>query len=500
MFLSTNQFSIAELHSSARSLRYHSNMRHNALINHSDRLLLTQHPKRDVVHVAIPRILLGLTTSSPMSSVRLNVVMFMVICASSLTRLGFASLRTASDGSAGRSIKDFISLKIGRTSKPSWWYYTGWMRNPLTGAPVVGIEGVEAIQSVACAPRDTDSGNSRLGSLEQSFLSKKLLAFVDRDNKTQTVTSYRVRRLSPRRQVSPATIYSEKVTLRNDSSGKACVQLEWPGSHRILQTNKIVFNHAPETTLLDGLLGRKKLSVANYISGDSTTSKRKTSFSWRKWVSFGPASDTYSSGRSQEYYTIDSNVAGAAHIHDLPELTDTTTAQLSNNASTVAVGTGALRPNLYRPGKFSLSKAWRSWSAAKPEAVLTYRRYGEAPPWFAVGQPCIVELTGYRYSSRQGLPAHVRELVYRVDPSFFDFSVPVPPCNSTVTTNIAGNNTLSSPVGAAAMPPLPPRRSASDIMTLEWFALQKDPADAYTPWFRQATEGLKAWVRHSRSN
>jgi hypothetical protein len=437
-----------------------------------------------------------------MFSVRLNVVMFMVICASSLTRLGLASSRTASHGSAGRSIKDFISLKIGRASKPSWWYYTGWMRNPLTGAPVVGIEGVEAIQSVACAPRDTDSGNSRLWSLEQSFLSKKLLAFVDRDNKTQTVTSYRVRRLSPRRQVSPATIYSEKVTLGTDSSGKACVQLEWPGSHRVLQTNKIIFNHAPETTLLDGLLGRKKLSIANFISGDSTTNKG-TLFSWRKWISFGPTSDAYSTGRSQEYYTIASNVAGAAHhVYDRTELTAASTIPPSYNASTGAVAADELHLKPHRSGKFSLSKAWRSWSAAKPEAVLTYRRYGEAPPWFAVGQPCIVELTGYRYSSLQGLPAHVRELVRSVDPSFFDFSVPVTPCNSTVATNTAGNNnnTSSGPLGAATMPALSPRRPASDVMTLEWFALQKDPADAYRPWFRQATEGLKGWIDHNRSN
>jgi hypothetical protein len=438
-----------------------------------------------------------------MFRVKLSIVVLVAICASSLIRFGFASLRTASESSAGgSSIKDFMSLKIGRASKPSWWYYTGCMRNPLTGAPVVGIEGAEAIQSVSCAPRYADPGNSSLGCLEQSFLSKKLLAFVDRDNRTQTITSYRVRRLSPRRQVNPTSIYTEKVTLSGDCSGKACVQLEWPGSHRILQTNKIIFNHAPETTLLDGLLGRKKLSIANYISGDSTTSNRKTLFSWRKWVSFGPTSDAYSTGRSQEYYTITSNVAGAAlHALDHTELTTLASDTApSYNASTAAVATDALHTKSRRSGKFSLSQAWRSWSAAKPEAVLTYRRYGEAPPWFAVGQPCIVELTGYRYSSQQNLPAHVRELARSVDPSFFDFSVPVPPCNSTDTTNIAGDNTLSSPLGGATMLPQSPRRSSSDVMTLEWFALQKDPADAYRPWFRQATEGLKWWNDHNRSN
>ena len=51
-------------------------------------------------------------------------------------------------------------------------------------------------------------------------------------------------------------------------------------------------------------------------------------------------------------------------------------------------------------------------------ASLTYRRYGEAPSWYALGHSSVTELTGYAFKSTKFIPLHVRNMVEEVSPYF----------------------------------------------------------------------------------
>jgi hypothetical protein len=426
---------------------------------------------------------------------------------------GRAVLKATSTGlvSKREEPSDFVALKVG-PRKQAVWYYSGVIRNPLTGAEVVGIEGVETVR--ALKQSKVAPSNDKGGCDEQDcgYLTKKLFAYVDVKNRSELIEKFRVRHHSPLRPVTPVKTYAEKVILSTEQDGSIHARIEWPGSGRVMKTSKISISKAPEVSWLAGKLGRKKLNVVNFMSAAVNSDPRKVdklSF-LRRWVSLSPTSAARSGGRSQEYYTIASGFTGQQNELTFKTATATPDTQRSNERGTSINAKDSrkeTRPS-DEPNKSEASnqmtagKNGRVWPAVpwtamprvfegskmkyvKPEAVISYRRYGEGPPWYAVGKACVVEMTGYRFPHSRCLPKHVRDLVQRVDPGFFDTHFigvdgtdePVSPASGSKTSTISG---------------LLKGANKDGVLDMKWFARQSDPADAYKPWYVSVGGALRS--------
>lgn len=351
------------------------------------------------------------------------------------------------------TVKDYLSLKAGSGSKQSYWHYSGVMRNPLTGAEVVGIEGVEIvrpIRSIAGTHNISDSADD----YTRSYLSKKLFMYVDRTNRSSLINEYRLLRQAPLRPVTPSKQFAELVTLSVDSVGHMFASVSWPGSHRTISTNKIrILPAAGADSVLDQIRGRKKLNVVNFMTAGVPIGKIPKN-SIRRWVSFSPSGESEGAGRSQEYYTISNGDAPAA-------------------GSPAAV----VKQSVGKPGW----KALFGPQTARPEAVMTYQRHGEGPAWYSVGRACVIELSGARYSSVKCLPSYVRELVSRAQPDFFDLSLP-----PVLSDGHQSNDTVRSGEAGVSIK----RKNA--LLTQEWFAHQSDPLDNFKPWYTNVRNYLSS--------
>jgi hypothetical protein len=277
-----------------------------------------------------------------------------------------------------------------------------------------------------------------------------------------------------------------------------------------MQTSKISISKAPEISWLAGKLGRRKLNVVNFMSATvkSEPGKEGRLGTLRRWVSLSPTSAARSGGCSQEYYTISSGFTGQPEeltlksVNTVPKQPTSATSNRkdsiestkdsrdkvapravldsseSSDGSIPARKNGAAWPIASRAGGFAglLKKA-----AHRPEAVISYRRYGEGPPWYAVGKACVVEMTGYRFPHSGCLPTHVLALVQRVEPDFFNTS-----------PKELGEGPHSSSKQSGKRSALKRRSEGDGVLSLEWFGQQRDPAEAYKPWYETVGSALRS--------
>ena len=96
-------------------------------------------------------------------------------------------------------LKKLKELRLGQRGGQSVvWYYTGVIRNPVSGTEVVGIEGVERcvevpatfLEGLNTKGKEASENNGETRSF--SFLSSKLFAYTDIQNRTKPVTLFRV--------------------------------------------------------------------------------------------------------------------------------------------------------------------------------------------------------------------------------------------------------------------------------------------------------------------
>lgn len=359
-----------------------------------------------------------------------------------------------------RKLKD---LRVGRKGESVMWYYTGVIRNPVSGSEVVGIEGVERCVEVPGTFFEGEEDNSK-GSTSFTFLSSKLFVYTDLQNRTKPVTLYRVQPAAPARPVNPLSELNCVVTLgyrrravasdspsgsKQGAKGKreGVIQksqtpfdffsvVRWP-SGRAIHTNNIEI--APTgSNDVPGVGSRKAgqaLDVIHYINGISacknvTTSTRnyggiessaaemlskRGKFNWRKWITFSGSGSQPWYGKSQEYYTIS---AGRGK------------------------GDGWLpsRMGLSLVGSPSPSGAEQGGILKQPLATMRYTRFGEGPEWYAAGRPCSTELYAFKYNSVRDVPVQARDLLQGLCPQFFEID------GSDVDPGIVGGKTRSRQV------------------------------------------------------
>lgn len=345
-------------------------------------------------------------------------------------------------------LRKLKELRLNRKGKSAVWYYTGVLRNPVSGAEIVGIEGVERCVEVPgtfLSGEEYDGGAS--GSF--SFLSSKLFAYTDLQNRTKPVTLYRVQPAAPCRPVNPLSEVNSVVTLgyrrryvnSNETGGlfygrkderKGIVKrmrtptdffsvVRWP-SGRAVHTNNINIACMGANDVVNNrngkLLRGQSLEVVHYMNGVSASKNvsmstldrdgseageagmpyKKRKLNWRKWVTFSGSGSQPWHGKSQEYYSINGG-------HSRVDM------RLADRMGLSLVGTTASEAG---PG------AGASERRQKPLATMHYKRFGEGPEWYAVGRPCSTELTAYKYASLKEVPWRIREMLETLCPAYFD--------------------------------------------------------------------------------
>jgi hypothetical protein len=404
--------------------------------------------------------------------------------------LGKTSISRATDSHENAEyvdmIKNIVSIRAGSPQSTGViWHHSGVMRNPLTGAEVVGIEGIEFTSSLpfyvkisnisdssidstdtantnarsprnqkktskGTAVRETDVTNTE--QFSQSFLSQKLFVYVDAKNRSKAIESHRIHPIhSPARAVQPMKELNQMVTLGINQDSTLSSELQFPAG-RTVRSSRIKMNRAasgPKSPIeigLDRLWSLLGVSNPAYEIIHFMSAHKKKSFN--SWVSFqSPANDI--SGRSQEYYTLQMCKSGV-------------------------------------PGR------------DQPSAKMTYRRYGECPPWYSIGKASSIELSADRYDSLEDVPQEVLSRFLGYD-------------QATPTAKGRSKGGSRSPSGE---PPSPPTvrdflqhiavvqgkptqaffksRSGKALMVTH-FNQKKDLLDSYMPWyskFRRRKEQL----------
>ena len=237
--------------------------------------------------------------------------------------------RTLPQDETRADIKLLSLLKAGDGSSIRVWHYSGIIRNPLTGFPIAGVEGLEKVQAVSDhynPDKSESNSNSTANIYKKSYVSEKVFVYTDLDDRTTPMKQFRVGKFSPKREINPVIRFSEIVTLTcTEEAGKPFVVITWPGG-RITETYK--FN---VTCLKGNWLQRFpifKSTCLEVMNNMRAVKKRRIG----RFISFAPTGSG-DCGRTQEYYTI-------------------------------------------RQDPFHNS------------AVMSYRQYGECPPSFSVGRAC----------------------------------------------------------------------------------------------------------------
>ena len=242
-----------------------------------------------------------------------------------------------------------LTLRTGGLTKKRGvvWHYKGILRNPINGAVIVGIEGLELTRRLSPLEMNNTSlhTNKSTTVTPLSFLSRKVFVYTELQNRSAAMTKFRSGKHAPLRPLNPARDIFERVTIgqfdgtngrilgtksntnetttsrtvgealptsvqrRRTDSGRYIADVELSGG-RHLRTDKLSISrqHDGLTSsylmnvmhrLLTGTMGQygMQYNVVNFVRGRP---KKLTN----KWISFASPSDLITSGRSQEYYTV----------------------------------------------------------------------------------------------------------------------------------------------------------------------------------------------------
>ena len=241
-----------------------------------------------------------------------------------------------------------LTLRTGGLTKKRGvvWHYKGILRNPMNGAVIVGIEGLELTRRLSPLEMNITSLHINNNSVtSSSFLSRKVFVYTELQNRSVAVTKFRSGKHAPLRPLTPAREIFERVTIgpfdanngrrsrststTNDTMmgstvrvprpstavpsrtdfGRYIAEVELSGG-RQLRTDKLSISCQHDgltsSTLMNvmhrfmtGTKGQygMQYNVVNFVRGRP---KKLTN----KWISFASPSDLITSGRSQEYYTV----------------------------------------------------------------------------------------------------------------------------------------------------------------------------------------------------
>lgn len=310
---------------------------------------------------------------------------------------------------------------------PTIWSYEGTLTDPLTGKVIADVEGLELVKSLPTISRSSTDDNSQslLGNLSvkrllfpknnqhsptpqwdsaTTILSRRLFCYRRPSStvtKTQPykslLTSLRLRPDGPLRHLSPSeniAVYDSAITFISRNEGREMVVFSEHGGNEehadgdasdtiyvmgnaqvripIKEQSTTGFDfaiHAQKGTITRGRIG-PILPPLRISSNDEVVISPPRS----RFLQFGKGDGNSGSAQERKY--------GSVH--------ETYSYSFGDDSS--------------EPTALSHSNSWiHKWIQPKddttiPDAQTTvrYTRFGEAPPWYAPGRMCTLELKGHR--------------------------------------------------------------------------------------------------------
>lgn len=317
-----------------------------------------------------------------------------------------------------QQLSHYMTLRCGNNKfKPLYWYYTGSIRNPMTGNIIAGIEGIEFVQRLPDwnenQVKDTftaimsklrlninqlhelDNNHTTKSSYIPSYMTKKIFIYTNPLNHSNILSSYQIRPQSPKRVINnPYKELNEIISIQSsnifDNSYKVVIQ--WPKG-RISCTKKMQIlsdikqpkqSHQDQKNdmninQLSSKYNTDTLEIKNFIHGGKIKLKNhkilKNQFfnilkQSTRWISFSSSSLSDFNGRSQEYYSI------------------------------------------YPIKLMNFIKLGQSG--------MIYHRYGEGPAWYALKHACNTELHGISFQSLDQIPKSTVAMISSVCPHFLN--------------------------------------------------------------------------------
>ena len=282
-------------------------------------------------------------------------------------------------------VADWVKGKCGETGQRLWRYH-GALYDPLDGRKVATVEGLEWVSHL----RQNETADRPIYSQvlnhpnatwknAASLWSKHLFCYTvgggGADNST-LLRSIRIRPYSPERPIpleQAAAVYETASTFVESTNGEVIVHSEWSSPEQPNRTISIWGTANVKRDVDDGSLGfsvyckrrspkspfflpdlcpKPQDGVVDDGNATITVSPRRA-----KWVQFGMSNmDTTGKFGARETYSVSSSLLN--------------------------------KPNNSRRFRFP----WMPTDRAAARPKLTYSRYGEGPPFYALGRMCMLEL------------------------------------------------------------------------------------------------------------
>jgi len=334
-------------------------------------------------------------------------------------------------------------------NKPSssLWAFEGQLVDPNSNKIIAEVEGLEVVRILSeCVPIDditnrrsiwrTLRGIKRLGDLKirdaitnnaesdpswdyaGTLLSRKIFCYR-KPGSTELISQYRIYPTSPKRKVKAeeaVAIYDTATTYISRLGGEEMeVVTEWPDGRCIQSTAS---SGLPEV-------------ISNTDDGKMKTQNKLVPFKFTTFTKQSPI------GKSPSFKSYQSMISAKRGPHRSKFI------QFGKDEDAEYRRYGARETYSYKIGsmeKFQVTKVdkiiqklfsnLRKQIQGKdnhsPFSSMRYTRYGEAPPWYAPGKMCTLEIFGQRIDSMLDAPPLVANLIKNAVPGFMIVHAPIP--------------------------------------------------------------------------
>ena len=368
------------------------------------------------------------------------------------------SLQTTKQPFHGHTIANFLNHRCGSTfkesAKPSIWTYEGTLSDPLSGKVIAGVEGLELVKqlptmtSSSCNSRDmallnnlrtknilfpkqTTQSSQPSWDTATTILSRKLFCYrrpssmndaQDGDSEFKSsprkslLTSIRLRPDGPLRHLSPLenmAVYDSAITYITRNNGREMVVFTELGGGKADDIDGYDLNDGKMHYVMGSAqCGRDATSFSFAIQALKGTSSNKgdhgpmlpplkhpssdgsnevvISPPRSRLLQFGKGDGSNADGAAaseRKYRTVRESYSYS--MHGDKDTSDVSEQTKHDNTSRFDL-LGRVRKQKRQPNP--------TVEEIQTPCTVKYTRYGEAPPWYAPGRMCSLELHGKRLS------------------------------------------------------------------------------------------------------
>jgi hypothetical protein len=374
------------------------------------------HPSSNIMETAV-------------KSARWNLAFLLITLA---TTISLSSALPHQNPFSAESVTNFIRQRCGSScyNSTAIWIYEGFLTDPTTGKIIVEVEGLELVRPLlTVTPSNNDAqSTSTLGKLSvgnllfprlqargqnwdsaNTILSRRLFCYrrpsSTEKGKSSLLTSIRLRPDGPLRPLSPLesiAVYDSAITYISRNDGREMVVFSEGGgntdasadnhndrkSHYVLgvvQSNPSEGTKQQSSTFEYTIHARK----GSFADGEPTLPPVKLSHMNNEAVTISPP-------RSRLIHFGKSSESTGTRKYDAAQETYSYSFDENSSTSNRSVGSQGSKRRISRWPRQKPSLVKSDPSEQLQQCTVRYTRYGEAPPWYAPGRMCTLDLTGRR--------------------------------------------------------------------------------------------------------